>query len=196
MSSRLLAAVLLLEASPSTALEGLASISSPKGRLEKLNVGKRGFQVFVDYAHTPDALERVLTTLREIMTHGEDVETHALFEGRLLCVFGCGGNRDREKRRPMGEIVGTLADLAIVTSDNPRNEDPQQIARDVLEGLKKTPADVVVELDRRAAIRMALRKAEPGDVVLIAGKGHETWQSLRERRIPFEDQRVVREELP
>jgi UDP-N-acetylmuramyl tripeptide synthase len=94
-----------------------------------------------------------------------------------------------------GETDAPITDR-IALAMTVRNEDPQRIARDVLEGLKKTPADVVVELDRRAAIRMALHRAEPGDVVLIAGKGHETWQSLRERRIPFEDQRVVREELP
>jgi UDP-N-acetylmuramoyl-L-alanyl-D-glutamate--2,6-diaminopimelate ligase len=194
-----LAAVLLLGASPSRAFEGLASVSSPRGRLEAVDIGNRhGFQVFVDYAHTPDALERVLGTLREIMSLSQDGpgEDSALFEGRLICVFGCGGNRDREKREPMGRVVGDLADLAVVTSDNPRHEDPDQIIADIQKGLAKTPCDVVVEADRRLAIREALRRAEPGDVVLIAGKGHEAWQLSRGHRLPFEDSRVVGEELP
>ena len=193
------AAVLLLGASPSSVLEGLASVSAPRGRLEEVDVGKRrGFQVFVDYAHTPDALERVLTTLRDIMQlSGEGVvDDHALFEGRLICVFGCGGNRDRDKRGPMGETVGSNSDVAIVTSDNPRHEDPDQIIAEVCEGLARTPVDVIVEPDRRSAIRLALREAEPGDIILIAGKGHEAWQLSRGKRLPFEDRRVVREELP
>jgi len=191
-----LAAVLLLGASPSRALGGLASVSQPRGRLEEIDIGKRhGFQVFVDYAHTPEALAHVLTTLRDIMTL-EGGEDSALFEGRLLCLFGCGGNRDREKRRPMGKTVGTLADVAILTSDNPRFEDPDEIITDVQEGLSGTPADVLVEPDRRAAIRAALRLARPGDILLIAGKGHEAWQLSRGKRLPFEDGRVVREELP
>ena len=152
--------------------------------------------MFVDYAHTPEALERVLGALRDIMTLPVEAADHTLFEGRLLCVFGCGGDRDAEKRAPMGEVVGRLADVAIVTSDNPRDEDPEAIIRDVLVGLEQAPADVVVESDRRAAIRAALRRAEPGDIVLIAGKGHETWQSARGDKLPFEDRRVVREELP
>jgi len=193
------AAVLLLGASPSRALEGLASVSAPRGRLEEVLVAKRhGFQVFIDYAHTPDALERVLSTLREISMLAREAESddHALFEGRLICLFGCGGDRDREKRGSMGEVVGRLADLALVTSDNPRSEDPDAIILEVLAGLRRTPCDVIVEPDRRAAIRRVLREAEPGDVVLIAGKGHESWQHSRGKRIPFEDSRVVREELP
>ncbi len=194
-----LAAVLMLGASPSLAMEGLASVSAPRGRLERVEVSNRhGYQVFIDYAHTPDALRSVLGTLRELMSIPEATETegHALFEGRLICVFGCGGNRDQDKRRPMGEAVGTLADLAVVTSDNPRFEDPERIIDAVLEGLSSTPCDVIVEPDRRSAIRKVLRVAQPGDVVLIAGKGHETWQLSRGKRTPFEDSRVVREELP
>ena len=114
----------------------------------------------------------------------------------MICVFGCGGDRDREKRAPMGKVVGDLADLAIVTSDNPRNEDPEAIIQDVLVGLEGCRADVVVESDRRAAIRRALRLAEPNDLILLAGKGHEAWQRVRDKRLPFEDRKVVREELP
>ena len=194
-----LASAILVGADPDRALAGMTSLSPPRGRLEEVDLGRRsGFQVFVDYAHTPDALARVLQTLRDIMAlgHEGDTDDHAVFEGRLICVFGCGGNRDRDKRAPMGEVVGTNADLAIVTSDNPRHEDPDKIIAEVCEGLKTTPVDVVVEPDRRAAIRAALREAEPGDVVLIAGKGHEAWQLLRGKRLPFEDRRVVLEELP
>ena len=191
-----LAATLLLEASPSRALEGLASISPPPGRLERVDTPNHRFQVFIDYAHTPEALANVLGTLRGLMEHPEDGEDHALIEGRLLCLFGCGGDRDTEKRAPMGAVVGEYADLAIVTSDNPRHEDPDAIIRDVLLGFEDSPADVVVEPDRRAAIRQALRLAEPNDVLLIAGKGHETWQNVRDKRLPFEDRKVVREELP
>jgi len=126
----------------------------------------------------------------------DDDESHAIFEGKLICLFGCGGNRDRQKRAPMGEVVGKLADTAILTSDNPRFEDPQAIIEEVLVGLRGHHADVVVECDRRAAIRRALRMTSRGDVLLIAGKGHETWQRIRERKVPFEDGKVVLEELP
>ena len=178
-----LAAVLLLGASPSRALAGLASVSLPRGRLERIETGARGFELFVDYAHTPDALERVCETLRELGPR------------RLLVVFGCGGERDREKRGPMGETVGRLADVAIATSDNPRSEDPGTILADVLAGLERGSAEIVVEPDRRRAIARALSAAGPGDFVLIAGKGHETTQELRGERIPFEDRRVALEEL-
>ena len=188
-----LAAVLLLGASPDALLQGLASVSAPKGRLEEIDLGGRPFRVFVDFAHTADALEIVLTTLRGVLGAQE---REAGERGRLLCVFGCGGDRDREKRAPMGEVVGRLADLAVVTSDNPRSEDPAQILRETRAGMRASRAEVWEEPDRRRAIRFALSRAGRGDVVLVAGKGHETWQQLRSERIPFEDQRVVREELP
>ncbi len=190
-----IAAVLSVEASPSHVLGGLASISSPPGRLERVETRNTGLKVFIDYAHTPDALERVLETLRELMTLDDD-ESHAILEGRLICLFGCGGNRDRDKRAPMGEVVGRLADMGIVTSDNPRFEDPEAIIRQIVVGFEGQNADVIVEHDRRAAIRKALRLIGRGDVLLIAGKGHEVWQRVRERRVPFEDKKVVMEELP
>jgi UDP-N-acetylmuramoyl-L-alanyl-D-glutamate--2,6-diaminopimelate ligase len=184
-----LAAVLFLGASPAAITDGLASLTSPRGRLEPVETGTRGFKVFVDYAHTPDALERVLATLRELAA-----------QARILCVFGCGGNRDREKRAPMGAAVARHADLAWITSDNPRDEEPLAIIADILPGfvhgrVTSRGGNVTIEPDRRAAIARALAEARAGDIVLIAGKGHEAWQQLRDRRIPFEDPRVVLEEL-
>jgi UDP-N-acetylmuramoyl-L-alanyl-D-glutamate--2,6-diaminopimelate ligase len=131
--------------------------------------------VVVDYAHTPDALSRVLTSLRPFAAGG------------LTCVFGCGGDRDRAKRPIMGEVVGRLADKAILTNDNPRSERPEDIASAVLEGLRGAPCEVRVELDRRAAIRAAVSEARPGGVVLVAGKGHEPYQIVGAETLPFDD---------
>jgi UDP-N-acetylmuramoyl-L-alanyl-D-glutamate--2,6-diaminopimelate ligase len=171
-------------------LEGLAAVSPPPGRLEPIDTGERGFRVFVDYAHTPDALQRVLGTLGELLA-----ESAGSKQGRLLCVFGCGGERDRDKRPSMGAAVAARADVALVTSDNPRGEDPEAILQDVLAGMRSARAEIVVEPDRRKAIRRALELARPGDLVLIAGKGHEAWQQLSDRRIPFDDRLVALEEL-
>jgi UDP-N-acetylmuramoyl-L-alanyl-D-glutamate--2,6-diaminopimelate ligase len=181
-----LAAVLFLGASPAELSAGLASLTAPRGRLEPVDTGARAFRVFVDYAHTPDALERVLAALRELLEPAG---------GRLSCVFGCGGNRDRTKRAPMGAAVARHADRAWVTSDNPRDEEPLAIIAEILPGLAGGRAAVRVEPDRRAAIARALAEARAGDIVLIAGKGHEAWQQLRDFRVPFEDRRVVLEEL-
>lgn len=184
------AAVLSLGASPSRTLEGLATVSSPPGRLQPVEVGERGFHAFVDYAHTPDALERVLRTLRDLPASPDEGARR-----RILCVFGCGGERDELKRAPMGRIVGELADVAIVTSDNPRGEDPDAIIAQVVSGMDSARAEVVVEPDRRRAIRHAVGAARKDDIVLVAGKGHEVWQRLSGRKIPFDDRRVVAEEL-
>jgi UDP-N-acetylmuramoyl-L-alanyl-D-glutamate--2,6-diaminopimelate ligase len=138
------------------------------------------FTVVVDYAHTPDALSRVLTAARE------------LARGKLICVFGCGGDRDREKRPLMGEIAAALSDVAIVTSDNPRSEEPRSIIDEILEGIEE--GKVKVELERRSAIELALARASEGDVVVIAGKGHEQGQEIAGRVLPFDD-RVVAAEL-
>lgn len=147
-----------------------------KGRMEVLpHTG--GFTVVIDYAHTPDALEKALTTLRDL-THG-----------RLICLFGCGGDRDRTKRAVMGEIAGNLADLTILTSDNPRSEDPMDIIGDILPGLQG--ANCLVEPDREAAIALALETAETGDVVLLAGKGHETYQEIAGEVRPLDEREVV-----
>jgi len=177
-----LAVVLISGASPSSALEGLATVSPAPGRLEAVP-GARGFRVLVDFAHTEDALAQVLDSLREVA------------RGRLICVFGCGGERDPGKRGPMGRAVGRRADLALVTSDNPRGEDPQRIAEDILSGLDGTAAAVEVELDRRLAIQRALGLAREGDVVLIAGKGHETTQTAGGVSVPFDDRQVAAELL-
>jgi UDP-N-acetylmuramoyl-L-alanyl-D-glutamate--2,6-diaminopimelate ligase len=178
-----LAAVLLSGASPSSALEGLASVSPAPGRLERVGDAERDFDVFVDYAHTEDALRKVLGALREST------------RGRLICVFGCGGNRDAGKRAPMGAAVGELADVAVVTSDNPRDEDPAAIVDEVLAGLAGEDADVHAEVDRRAAIALAVSLARTGDVILIAGKGHETTQTVGAEVLAFDDRTVAAEVL-
>ena len=147
------------------------------GRLE-LVPAKRQFQVFVDYAHTPDALRNVLKTLRELEPH------------RLIVVFGCGGNRDREKRPLMGEIVDRHADYAIVTSDNPRKEDPNAIIVEIEKGFRSSRYEKMV--DRTQAIDRAITLAQPRDIVLIAGKGHENYQEFADHTVPFDDIQVAR----
>jgi len=158
---------------------GLESLDGVPGRFEAVDEGQP-FTVIVDYAHTPDSLENVLTTARE------------LDSGRLICVFGCGGDRDREKRPLMGRTVAELADLPIVTSDNPRSEDPGAIIDEILAGIVGDPEMIQ---DRRSAIARAVEIAEPGDVVVIAGKGHEQGQQFRDRTVPFDDREVAREAL-
>lgn len=183
-----LAAVLMTGASPSDAVEGLAAVSPVPGRLEPIETGARGFALVVDFAHTEAALEKLLELARTLIEPGR----------RVLCVFGCGGDRDPSKRAPMGRVVAERADVAIVTSDNPRSEDPAAIADAVLVGLRAGGADerrVVVELDRRAAIRTAIERAGPGDLVVIAGKGHESQQIGPDGTRPFDDRAVAREEL-
>jgi UDP-N-acetylmuramoyl-L-alanyl-D-glutamate--2,6-diaminopimelate ligase len=152
---------------------GLAAVAAVPGRMERIAVG--GIDAIVDYAHTPDALANVLRAARETT------------RGRLIVVFGCGGDRDAGKRPEMGRIAAELADRAIVTSDNPRSEDPLAIARAVAGG---SGAEVV--LDRRAAIRRAVAEARPGDTVIVAGKGHETYQIVGSERLPFDDRDEVR----
>ena len=161
---------------------GIAETSLVPGRLEPVEAGQP-FGVFVDYAHTADSLENVLRAARALTT------------GRVLVAFGCGGDRDRGKRPFMGEAATSLADLAIVTSDNPRSEDPVAIIEEILPGARRGGGPFVVEPDRRAAIRLAIAGARPGDVVIIAGKGHETGQEFADRTDPFDDRVVAREEL-
>jgi UDP-N-acetylmuramoyl-L-alanyl-D-glutamate--2,6-diaminopimelate ligase len=164
-------------------LAGVGARVLVPGRFEQVPTG-RDFAVLVDYAHTPDALETVLTTARALVDGG-----------RLLVVFGCGGDRDRSKRPLMGEVATRLADVAILTNDNPRSEDPDAIARDVLAGVPAGREQPEVELDRRAAIRTALHAAQRGDVVVIAGKGHEPGQTIDGVTTPFDDRVVAAEEL-
>ena len=162
----------------------LASAGQVPGRFESIDEGQP-FGVIVDYAHTPDSLENVLRAARP------------LTEGRLISVFGAGGDRDREKRPLMGRAGAELSDVAVVTSDNPRSEDPDAIIEQIQSGIPESPrGEVVIEPDRRAAIALALVRAARGDTVVIAGKGHEQGQEFEEgRKIPFDDRDVAREEL-
>jgi UDP-N-acetylmuramoyl-L-alanyl-D-glutamate--2,6-diaminopimelate ligase len=169
----------LLGVPESAVREGIESLAGVPGRFEALDEGQP-FSVLVDYAHTPDSLENVLRAAREFTA------------GRLICVFGCGGDRDRGKRPQMGRVASELADVAIVTSDNPRSEDPLAIIEEILAGVV---GDVEVEPDRRTAIGKAITMAGAQDVVVIAGKGHEQGQELADRKIPFDDREVAREAL-
>jgi len=162
------------------ACAALAHIVPPPGRMQTLGGGEHPL-VIVDYAHTPDALEKVLETLREIAQ-----------QGRLICVFGCGGNRDSGKRPLMGRAASLGADEVWVTSDNPRNEDPQSIIDAVLQGMSGEPR---IEPDRARAIFEAIGNARCGDVVLIAGKGHEDYQEIAGERVAFSDVAVARKAL-
>jgi UDP-N-acetylmuramoyl-L-alanyl-D-glutamate--2,6-diaminopimelate ligase len=162
--------------------EGIKDLKAVPGRFERIDEGQ-SFLVIVDYAHTDDALRNVLSTVRE------------LTRGRLIVVFGCGGERDRAKRPLMGEAAGSLSDLAVLTSDNPRSEDPLLIMNDALVGLQKSGKPYWAEVDRETAIRKALEEAREGDVVVLAGKGHEAYQILSDRTIPFDDREVARKVL-
>ena len=162
--------------------DGLRAVHGVPGRFEPIDEGQP-YAVLVDYAHTPDGLENVLVAAGE------------LAQGRLIVVFGCGGDRDRGKRPLMGQAATTLADLTIVTSDNPRSEDPLVIVAEIEPGAREGGGAYEVEPERRAAIRRALEAASPGDVVVIAGKGHETGQQFADRTVPFDDRLVAAEEL-
>ena len=163
--------------------EGIASLKLVPGRFEHIDEGQP-FVVAVDYAHTDDALRNLIATAREL--------SHA---GRIITVFGAGGERDRTKRPLMGEAAGSLSDLVVLTSDNPRGEDPIRIINDVVVGLQKANAKYRVEPDREQALAIALDEAGPGDIVLLAGKGHETYQVLRDQTIDFDDREKAREIL-
>lgn len=167
---------------PAAVATGIAAGGGVPGRLERVAAGQ-DFTLVVDYAHKPDAVEAVLTTLRP------------LTEGRLLVVIGAGGDRDPGKRPLMGEIAARLADVLVVTDDNPRSEDPASIRAALLEGARSGRAEVVEQGDRRLAIREAVARAEPGDVVLVAGKGHETGQEVLGEVHPFDDRAVAAEEV-
>jgi UDP-N-acetylmuramoyl-L-alanyl-D-glutamate--2,6-diaminopimelate ligase len=173
------AAARLLGIADDAVTTGIESVGGVPGRFETLDEGQP-FTVVVDYSHKPGALENVLRAARELTA------------GRVLCVFGCGGDRDAGKRPLMGRIASELADVPILTSDNPRSEDPAVIAEAVLAGMADEPE---VELDRRAAIVRAIELAEPGDVVVIAGKGNERGQEIAGRVIPFDDREVASEAL-
>ncbi|NTU71767.1 MAG: UDP-N-acetylmuramoyl-L-alanyl-D-glutamate--2,6-diaminopimelate ligase [Coriobacteriia bacterium] len=184
VSNALVAAACALSAGVDfqTVVRGLEAAPQVPGRLERVDCGQP-FSVVVDYAHTPDSLEKALAAVRQVT------------EGKVIAVFGCGGDRDPAKRPLMGAAVARGADTAVVTSDNPRSEDPVGIILQVEDGMRGGEFDYVVEVDRRKAIRRALALAGPGDAVLIAGKGHEDYQIFADRTIHFDDREVAREEL-
>jgi UDP-N-acetylmuramoyl-L-alanyl-D-glutamate--2,6-diaminopimelate ligase len=179
------AAGVALGLSPSEIKTGLESVTSVPGRLEAVP-NTRGFTVLVDYAHKPAALEGVLRTVRPIAAAGG---------GRLIAVFGCGGDRDKGKRPEMGRIAALLADEVVVTSDNPRSEEPEAILRDVRAGVEAAGKTARYVADRRKALAEAFAIAREGDVVLVAGKGHETSQIVGGRELPFDDRLVAKELL-
>jgi UDP-N-acetylmuramoyl-L-alanyl-D-glutamate--2,6-diaminopimelate ligase len=159
---------------------GIRQLESVPGRFERIDLGQP-YLLVVDYAHTDDALRNLLATARELNP-----------SGRIITLFGCGGDRDRAKRPLMGEAAGRASDVVVLTSDNPRSEDPLRTINDAVVGLQKADAKYLVEPDRAVAIERALDQARPGDIVLLAGKGHETYQVLRDRTIDFDDREVAR----
>lgn len=166
---------------------GITTLTHVPGRFQRLDCGQP-FTVVVDYAHTDDALRNLTGLAREFVTRAGP-------RGRVLTVFGCGGDRDRAKRPMMGEAAGRGSDFVVLTSDNPRSEDPITIINDALVGLQKTGVAYRIEPDRRKAIALAIREADPGDIILLAGKGHEKVQVTAEGTVPFDDVEVAREAL-
>jgi UDP-N-acetylmuramoyl-L-alanyl-D-glutamate--2,6-diaminopimelate ligase len=165
--------------------QGTASLDFVPGRFQSIDCGQN-FAVVVDYAHTDDALRNIIAVAHEFVHKGG---------GRVITMFGCGGDRDRSKRPLMGQAAGAGSDVVVLTSDNPRREDPLAIIDEVLPGLSGTPATVIVEPDRRHAIELAIAQAHPGDLVLLAGKGHEKTQTIGERVIPFDDVAIAQQIL-
>jgi UDP-N-acetylmuramoyl-L-alanyl-D-glutamate--2,6-diaminopimelate ligase len=162
---------------------GIRNLHAVAGRFQRIDQGQP-FLVVVDYAHTDDALQNLIRTARELIT-----------KGRIITLFGCGGSRDRTKRPIMGETSGKLSDLTILTSDNPRQEDPLKIISDVVVGMQKSGGKYLIEPDRAKAISLAIEEARPGDIVLLAGKGHEDYQIFADRTIHFDDREVARKAL-
>jgi UDP-N-acetylmuramoyl-L-alanyl-D-glutamate--2,6-diaminopimelate ligase len=175
-------ACMALGLSPQEAASGVSSLPGVPGRMERVDEGQP-FSVIVDYAHTDDALKNLLDTLRSLKPR------------RIITVFGCGGDRDRSKRPLMGSVAAQRSDLVIATSDNPRSESPSGILEEIAQGFRNHPTPFKMIVDRREAIDAALRSAAPGDLVAIAGKGHEGTQTIRERKLPFDDRAVAREIL-
>ena len=162
---------------------GIRNLESVSGRFQRIDLGQP-FLVIVDYAHTDDALENLIRTARELNP-----------SGRIITLFGCGGEKDRTKRPVMGEVSGRLSDLTILSSDNPRSEDPLKIISDIVVGLQKTSGKYLIELDREKAIGLAFDQVRAGDIVLLAGKGHENYQILADRTLEFDDREVARRAL-
>lgn len=176
------AAALLAGVPLSCIARGLQALEKVPGRSEKIN-SKKGFTIIIDYAHSPDGIINILKTAREYTNN------------RLITLFGCGGDRDKGKRPLMGEAAGRLSDFCIVTSDNPRSEEPMDIIRDILPGISRTKSKYVIIDDRKKAIEYALNMGQRGDVIVIAGKGHETYQVLKNETIHFDEREIVHELL-
>ncbi|MDR4514822.1 UDP-N-acetylmuramoyl-L-alanyl-D-glutamate--2,6-diaminopimelate ligase [Nitrosomonas sp.] len=176
----------------SDAVNALQVVKPIAGRMEKFG-GHGQPVIIVDYAHTPDALEKVLSTLREMLRQPYALKKTTRKTGRLFCVMGCGGDRDKGKRKLIGEVATRYADEVIFTSDNPRNEDPQAIIDDMIAGASQT--NYQVEINRELAIYQSISSATASDVVLVAGKGHETYQEIKGRRFPLNDAAVVQQVL-
>ena len=157
----------------------LEDVHGVKGRVEVVPTPGTPYSVLIDYAHTPDGLENVLRSVRDFC------------RGRLIAVFGCGGDRDPMKRPIMGRIGVQLSDLSVITSDNPRTEEPMAIIRDILQGVKKEDGEYIVMEDRRAAIRYAMDIAEKDDIIVLAGKGHETYQDIGGRKLHLDEREEV-----
>ncbi|MGI6778148.1 MAG: UDP-N-acetylmuramoyl-L-alanyl-D-glutamate--2,6-diaminopimelate ligase [Acetivibrionales bacterium] len=160
---------------------GLKNVSV-RGRVEVIETGK-DYTVMIDYAHSPDSLENILTTVKEFAP------------SRVVCLFGCGGDRDKTMRPMMGEISGRISDFTIITSDNPRTEDPVEIINGIEEGIKKTNGKYIKIVDRREAIKYSLMNAKPGDIIILAGKGHENYITFKDKTIHFDEREVVKEIL-
>jgi UDP-N-acetylmuramoyl-L-alanyl-D-glutamate--2,6-diaminopimelate ligase len=176
-------AALALGLSTETIESGIRNLESVSGRFQRIDLGQPFF-VIVDYAHTDDALENLISTARELNP-----------KGRIITLFGCGGEKDRTKRPVMGEVAGRLSDLTILSSDNPRSEDPLKIISDIIVGLQKTGGKYLIEPDREKAVALAMDEARAGDIVLLAGKGHENYQMLASGTIEFDDREVARRAL-
>jgi UDP-N-acetylmuramoyl-L-alanyl-D-glutamate--2,6-diaminopimelate ligase len=168
-------------------VRGVAALAYVPGRFQRVDCGQP-FTVVVDYAHTDDALRNLTALAREFVARGGA-------GARVITLFGCGGDRDRAKRPLMGEAAGRGSDFVVLTSDNPRSEDPRAIINDALVGLQKSGVKYTVEPDRRKAIALGINEARPGDIVLLAGKGHEKVQTMQDGPHPFDDVEVAREVL-
>ncbi|HBN38511.1 MAG TPA: UDP-N-acetylmuramoyl-L-alanyl-D-glutamate--2,6-diaminopimelate ligase, partial [Ruminococcaceae bacterium] len=167
----------------SDVLDAISKSNGVKGRIEVVPNGGRDFTIIIDYAHSPDGLENIITSLQEIA------------KGRVVTLFGCGGDRDKTKRPKMGKIVAELSDYCIVTSDNPRSENPAEIIKDILVGMEGINTPYTVIENRKEAIAYAIKNAQKDDIILLAGKGHETYQILPTGTIHFDEREVVAEIL-
>jgi len=182
-SMQAIAAAIELGIDREDAERAIESFSGVRGRLERVpESDELGYDVFIDYAHTPDALEQLLKTARSFKREGS----------RIILLFGCGGDREKEKRAKMGGIATALADITVITDDNPRSEDPQEIINDILQGIDKSKKYIVIQ-NRKNAIGYAMALAREGDVVLLAGKGHENYEINGRGRFHFDEREIIRE---